>query len=113
MARSSAIRSKTQVTAETTAWIQDNFNLWKGSFSNVRLMGPVVFKVFANDLLLQMSRNSDSNIYNYADDKTVSVCDKTIHSLNKLTEIMKCQDYCYVGLLKITCRQMLLNFNIL
>ncbi len=54
------------------------------------LMCPFVCNVFTNDLLLQVSRNGDSNIYNYADDSTVSVCDKTIHIVNsKFTEVSK------------------------
>ena len=43
--------------------------------------------ILINDLLLQVARNSERDIYNYADN-TVSACDKTIDGLhNKLTSV--------------------------
>ena len=51
-------------------------------------MGPFAYNIFINDLLLQLARNSEGNIYNYADNNTVSACDKTIDDLhNKLTKV--------------------------
>ncbi len=94
--------------------IRDNVSEWltltKGAPQG-SLMGPFAYNIFINDLLLQVARNSEGNIYNYADDNTVSACDKTIDGLhNKLTEV---QVYFYSGLQKIICRQMPLNFIIL
>ncbi len=51
-------------------------------------MGPFIYNIFTNDLLLQVTRNGDRNIYNYADDNTVSAWDKTVDCLNnKLTAV--------------------------
>ncbi len=51
-------------------------------------MGTFIFHIVINDLLLQMTRNSERSIYNYADDSTASICDKAIDGIhNKLTEV--------------------------
>ncbi len=66
---------------------KDNVSEWltlTSRFFNRSLCIPY----FINDLLSQMTRNSDGNIYNYVHDNTISACDKTIGDLhNTLTEI--------------------------
>ena len=67
-----------------------------------------VYNIFIDDLILRVTRNSD--IYKYADDNTVSACDKQMVYTIRL---QKFQAFFCSGLQNIFCRQMLLNFNIL
>ncbi len=54
------------------------------------LMRPLIYKIFTNDLLLQLTRNDDGNIYNYADDNTVSAWDKPVDGLNDKLTVVSC-----------------------
>ncbi len=53
-------------------------------------MGPFIYNIFTNDLLLQVTRNGDGNIYKYGDDNTVSAWDKTVDGLNNQLTAVSC-----------------------
>ncbi len=65
------------------------FTLAKGAPQG-SLMGPFIHHIFTNDLLLQVTRNGDGNIYNYADDNRVSAWDKTVDGLNNKLRTVSC-----------------------
>ncbi len=51
-------------------------------------MGPFIYNIFMNDLILQLTKERGDCVYNYADDNTVSACDKTLGGLQtKLSEL--------------------------
>ncbi len=54
------------------------------------IMGPFVYNIFTNDLLLQLEKHMHGSVFNYADDNTVLACDDTITGVNsKLEELSR------------------------
>ena len=46
-------------------------------------MGPFMYNVFTNDLLLMMQRLNNCNVFNYADDNTISAFSETIAGVER------------------------------
>ena len=52
------------------------------------IIGPFVYNIFANDLLLQLEKHRHGSVFNDADDNTVLACDDAITGVNpKLEEL--------------------------
>ena len=64
-------RQRVKVSGKRSEWSNTKRGIPQGS-----LMGPVLFNIFVNDLVLRLEKMC--SIYNYADDNTLSYCHRDI-----------------------------------
>ena len=76
-------RQRVKVSDKRSEWSNIKRGIPQGS-----LMGPVLFNIFVNDLVLRLEKMC--SIYNYADDNTLSYCHRDIkvvkHNLEKVCD---------------------------